>query len=208
MNGRKAKERRRAYDPRQYQVILQATIEWNRVDAGICWECHTTVQSPQRRSRVSAYDSGYLSQRRPLPGETAAAHGDRAMREMNARQREGDFSLVAPPRLLCLLCAKKAAYRMAQIDGWDDGNTRYADALLAFLQPGLRQDRHDHWTAFCQIAEPGDEGHMRMVCPTGTGNYKPASVLKTLRHNVEIDGYRVREPVGMFVDWTLRIEAS
>src|SRR5258708_14724600 len=96
MSEKQARRQRQRTDRMAYQVVLISAVEWNKLDPGHCSMCHAATPHP--RARFTGYDSGSRSELVARPGEPDSAHADRMYRVMNAHQREGDFTPMAPPR--------------------------------------------------------------------------------------------------------------
>src|SRR5258708_7881425 len=180
MNGKQARAQRHRFDPRSYQVVMVAAVEWNALEPGRCSQCQR--DSAKRRSRWTGYDSGLLLHRRARPGESDNAHTDRMYREMSARQREGDFSVLAPPRAFCWECAVRTAEMLSNLGFADQASIGRAVMSMVLLHIAVGRQP---FTTFCVVAEPGAEGKWRSSYVTAQGPLVPDRVYQAMRRDVD-----------------------
>jgi hypothetical protein len=189
MNGRKAKQqRRKQYDPRQYQVAVQFAVELGALPPGECEQCHAVTES--RRDRLLLYCPQMLDTK--SPDESANEFADRKLRDINARQYEGDFSLAIPPRPLCGTCAATTVYGVARYSG-EDFAEKLSATINLYAAIGIMRGEQP-WVAFVNVAEPGADGRWRHTCCTGLGAFEPAVVYRSSRRDAEVYGYTIDEP--------------
>jgi hypothetical protein len=194
MSGKRARAQRRLHDPRTYQGVLMGAMEWDALAPGKCSECGK-VDPAHRRCRWTTFDSGLVANYVARPGESDNAHADRTYREMNARQREGDFTPVLPPRAFGLDCGIGVARLFSEA-----GSAYPADQLVATVMVSLVVGQHPR-TAFMVTAEPGAEGHWRMSCVSAAYPYDPDRLYQAVRRRTDAGQNDVREPPH--AHWTL-----
>ncbi len=199
MSEKQARQRRQhRMDPRRYQLVLLAAIEWDVVlKAGQCAQCQRQAAAPRHRFLV--HDGGLLNHLTPRRGERAADHGERALVEMNRRQYEGDFGLALPPRAFCEACAWAMITGVASaIESAD-----YAQSLLPVIAAARLSGVLHGTTAFSVLtiaAEPGADNWWHLTCVSGPGRYDAASAYRMLRRDLDAGhdsldgGFRVLTP--------------
>ena len=199
MNGKRARAERRRLDPRTYQVVMLGAMEWDALPPGRCSECRE--DTPHRRCRYSGYNSGYRANLRARAGEADDAHTDRVYREMNARQREGDFSLMVLPRTLCWGCALRAVQFVAMA-GFEEGSAMVQHLLALVAVMAVTGQRP--FTAFMVTAEPGADGQWRASFPTAAGPFDPDRMYQAVRREVDAGRADVYGPSGFRTLWNWR----
>ena len=190
MNGKRAREQRRLYDARQYQIALLGTFGWDTAKPGRCYVCEAETEEP--RTSYEMYDSGvrlesYLRVKSGEPDEVAA---NRMYREMNARQREGDFSLVGERRLMCRSCAFRLLRSMVTPD--EGELVRNTIAMAA----GYARVNGKAQSTLMVVCEPGIDGLWRFQMATTGEPQAPAEVYRITRR--EIDAGRDAFEAGEF----------
>jgi hypothetical protein len=140
------------------------------------------AQPDARRSRWRQFDSGQRSHLPMVAGEAEAIYVDRQYRAMSAGQREGDFTLAAPPVALCRHCGE--ALLREGIVALDESDTLFRVALRlarAYLTVGAHP-----WTACAVLAAPGATGAWRLVATTAATPFDPDALCRSLRRQARV----------------------